>query len=114
MPRIEARAHASAVSVELLREVYSTLRLYYDFVVVDTPPGFTAEVIASIDSSTDLVMRNLALEMRKRRKQAAEEKAQKAPIKMLFPLIFLIFPAMFVVLLGPAIYSIGKVFDSTS
>jgi pilus assembly protein CpaE len=48
--------HASAVSVELLREVYSTLRLYYDFVVVDTPPGFTAEVIASIDTSTDLVM----------------------------------------------------------
>ena len=48
--------HASAVTVELLREVYSTLRLYYDFVVVDTPPGFTAEVIASIDSSTDLIM----------------------------------------------------------
>jgi len=48
--------HASAISVELLREVYSTLRLYYDFVIVDTPPGFTAEVIASIDSSTDLVM----------------------------------------------------------
>ncbi len=47
-------------------------------------------------------MRNLAVEMRKRRKAAAEEKAQKAPIKMLFPLIFLIFPAMFVVLLIPA------------
>jgi tight adherence protein C len=48
------------------------------------------------------IMRNLAGEMRKRRKAAAEEKAQKAPIKMLFPLIFLIFPAMFVVLLIPA------------
>ena len=43
------------------------------------------------------VMRNLALEMRKRRRQAIEEKAQKAPIKMLFPLIFLIFPSIFVV-----------------
>jgi tight adherence protein C len=54
------------------------------------------------------ILRNLAGEMRKKRRAMAEEKAQKAPIKMLFPLIFLIFPAIFVVLLLPAIISIAN------
>ena len=51
------------------------------------------------------IMRSLATEMRKRRKAAAEERAQKAPIKILFPLVFLIFPAIFLILLGPAIFN---------
>ncbi len=45
---------ASFVSVDLLRDVFSLLRSSYDVVVVDTPPGFTSEVIASIDVSTHL------------------------------------------------------------
>src|SRR5919204_3262741 len=47
---------ASFVTVELLREVYALLRSNYDFVIVDTPPGFTPEVIASIDSSSHVCM----------------------------------------------------------
>lgn len=54
------------------------------------------------------MMRTLAEEMRKRRKATAEELAQKAPVKMLFPLVFLIFPAMFIVLLAPAAISLSN------
>ena len=49
----------------------------------------------------------LADEMRKKRKAAAEERAQKAPIKLLFPLLIFIFPAMFVIILLPALLRIA-------
>ena len=56
--------------------------------------------------SIGTTMRNLSVEMRKRRRAMAEERAQKMPIKMLFPLIFCIFPALFVVILTPMIINI--------
>jgi tight adherence protein C len=52
------------------------------------------------------IMRSLADEMRDRRRASAEERAQKAPIKILFPLVGLIFPSIFVILLGPAMINI--------
>src|SRR4051812_2659409 len=47
---------ASAVSIDFLREVYASLRTMCDAVIVDTPPGFTPEVIATIDASSDVCM----------------------------------------------------------
>lgn len=59
--------------------------------------------------STGQIMRNLAVELRKRRKAYAEERAQKAPVKMLFPMLFLIMPAVFIVLLVPVMIRIMDV-----
>jgi pilus assembly protein CpaE len=47
---------ASAVSIEFLRDVYASLRTMCDAVIVDTPPGFTPEVIATIDVSSEICM----------------------------------------------------------
>ena len=72
----------------------------------DTPAmrSFVRSILQgeTLGVSIGKIMRDLAVEMRKRRRQLAEERVQKAPTKMIFPLVFLIFPGMFVVLLGPA------------
>jgi len=46
--------------------------------------------------------------MRQERRQRAEELAAKTTVKMIFPLVLFIFPSMFIVLLAPAVLSIGR------
>jgi len=77
----------------------------------DTPAmrSFVRSVLQgeTLGVSIGEIMRSLAIEMRSRRRAAAEARAQKAPVKILFPLVFLIFPAVFIVLLYPAIYNLS-------
>jgi pilus assembly protein CpaE len=47
---------AGAVTPDFLRDVYAVLREVNDFVIIDTPPSFTPEVIAAVDSSTEICM----------------------------------------------------------
>jgi tight adherence protein C len=60
----------------------------------------------SLGVSIAQVMRELAADLRTRRRQIIEEKAQKAPLKILFPLCFLILPTIFIVVLFPGLYNI--------
>jgi tight adherence protein C len=56
------------------------------------------------------ILRIQAGDTRLKRQLLAEEKAMKAPIKMLFPTVAFIFPAMFIVILGPAFLNLSKIF----
>jgi tight adherence protein C len=81
---------------------------------VDAPEiaAFTRAIIQAdqLGISLGRILRVQAADTRLRRQAAAEERAMKAPIKMLFPTVGFIFPAMFLVILGPAFLNITKIF----
>jgi tight adherence protein C len=52
------------------------------------------------------VLGNLTTRIREQRREAAREQAMKAPVKMLFPMVFFIFPSLFIVILGPLVITL--------
>jgi tight adherence protein C len=74
--------------------------------------SFTRAIIQAdqLGISLGRLLRVQAADARLKRQAAAEEKAMKSPIKMLFPTVLFIFPAMFIVILGPAMLNLLKIF----
>jgi tight adherence protein C len=74
--------------------------------------SFTRAIIQAdqLGISLGRLLRVQAADSREKRQAAAEEKAMKSPIKMLFPTVLFIFPAMFIVILGPAFLNLMEVF----
>lgn len=79
---------------------------------IDTPAmrAFVRAVLQGdrLGVSIGDIMRALATEARARRRSSAEERAHRAPVKLLFPLVLLIFPSILIVLLYPAIHNITE------
>ena len=74
--------------------------------------AFVRAIVQADQLGTSLgrILRVQATDARLKRQAQAEERAMKAPVKMLFPTVAFIFPAMFIVVLGPALLSLGKLF----
>jgi tight adherence protein C len=61
-------------------------------------------------TSVAQALRTMAEEMRTKRRQAAEERAAKIGVKLVFPLVFFLFPALYLVMLGPAVLQYMRTF----
>jgi tight adherence protein C len=70
--------------------------------------SFTAAIIQAeqLGVSMSKILRVQADQMRVKRRQRAQEKAQQAPVKMMIPMVLLIFPSIWIVLLGPAVIKV--------
>ena len=95
----------------------SRVTAFEDLAVRTTVPELQVFVAALVQSDklgipVANVLREQAAEMRLKRRQRAEEQAQKVPIKILFPLLFCIFPALFVVIIGPGGIQIARAFGA--
>jgi len=96
--RVNAEVRLGKIRREALRDMANR---------ADVPnlTNFIAAVIQAdqLGVSMAKILRIQSEQMRIKRRQRAEEQAAQAPVKMMFPLVFLIFPSIMIVLLGPAV-----------
>jgi len=92
------KSRSSALRAMTQRTTLPELRAFVSALIQASELGITMAT----------VLREQAKELRVRRRQRAEERAQKVPVKILFPLIFCIFPVMFVVIIGPGAITIAQ------
>lgn len=87
------------------KEREEALRAIYKRTGVEDLNSFITAVIQAeqLGSNIANMLRVQSTMLRQKRKQRAEEKSMKLPIKMIFPLIFFMFPSIFIVILGPAV-----------
>lgn len=98
--------------IRLGKDRSQALKVMSERMQVEDVRNFVAAVVQADELGVPIakILRVQSQQMRVRRRQRAEEAAQKAPIKMLFPMVFLIFPALYVVILGPAVPRVMEVF----
>jgi tight adherence protein C len=91
---------------------HEALKKFTERVPTPEVAAFVHSVIQAdqLGISLGRILRVQGADSRLRRQAAAEEKAMKAPIKMLFPTVLFIFPAMFLVILGPALINLMHYF----
>jgi tight adherence protein C len=79
---------------------------------VDDFSNFVGSIVMAeqLGVSMGNILRIQSRDIRLKRRQRIQEMAMKAPVKMLFPLVFFIFPTLFVVILGPAVIQIFRLF----
>ncbi|MDR7556517.1 MAG: type II secretion system F family protein [Armatimonadota bacterium] len=99
----EIRAYLD--EIRLGRDRHEALKALGARTGVEDLISLTATLVQAMEYGVSIatVLRVQADEVRTRRRQRIEERAMKAPVKMLFPLIFLILPALFVVVAGPGL-----------
>jgi tight adherence protein C len=87
---------------------HEALKKFTERVPTPEVAAFVRSIIQAdqLGISLGRILRVQGADSRLRRQAAAEEKAMKAPIKMLFPTVLFIFPAMFLVILGPALINL--------
>jgi tight adherence protein C len=92
------------------------LRALADRTTVTELRSFVSALVQAgeLGISVAKVLREQAREMRVKRRQRAEEQAQKVPVKITFPLITCLFPALFVVIMGPGVISAIHTFSHLS